>query len=306
MTGRSGDVTRCHVACSRTSQPTRGSNDDGELQSSDPRTSKLRSQQTPIAFLTTPILRSTSTCWQGTKSHGEGLQGGAADFRIQAIASHQSHAVAQRFPRGCCMRVRAAMRVPWRVRILAFDTALQCAAILVALFLRDNLTFDPQKLEDAFPYTCFVAALAVPISIGLGIDRTVWRFTAAPDYIRILTSVGFTIVGATVATFLFNRSDGLSRSVPILQLLLAVSGLVGSRLIARMWFRNEGQPWPSASPIESSMRRVGPDRRGEQDRGHPPSRHRGTRFRRDARGGTDRIGARRVGTKTIRPPRLRC
>jgi lipopolysaccharide/colanic/teichoic acid biosynthesis glycosyltransferase len=148
------------------------------------------------------------------------------------------------------------MYIPWRVRILAVDLLLLCVAGVIALLLRENLTIDIQKLKDIAPYVLFIVTLAVPVNLTFGLDRAVWRFAVFSDFMRIVLAVCLTVISATILTFLFNRMEGISRSLPIIQILISIFALVGVRLVVRAWFQaapHEGSP-PSLAPIETNMR----------------------------------------------------
>jgi hypothetical protein len=155
-----------------------------------------------------------------------------------------------------CLGLCVRMYIPWRVRILAVDLSLLCAAGVIALLLRENLTLDIQKLTDIAPYVLFIVTLAVPVNLTLGLDRAVWRFAVFSDFMRVMIAVCLTVVSATILTFLFNRMEGISRSLPIIQILISIFALVGVRLVVRAWFQaasHEGSP-PSLAPIETNMR----------------------------------------------------
>lgn len=143
-----------------------------------------------------------------------------------------------------------------RLRLLAIDLGLLCVATVLALMLRENLTIDPQKLADLLPYLAFSLALAVPANLMLGLDRALLQFTDIPDYIRAALAACLTAFGATIMMFLFNRMDGVSRSIPLMQALIAIFLLVGARLLVRNHHARTSVAWdesPLAS-IESNMR----------------------------------------------------
>lgn len=114
------------------------------------------------------------------------------------------------------------------------DLILFMLATMVALLLRDNLELHISRLSELAPYfafSAFFAALIIPMS---GLGRSIWRFSALPDYQRIVVVVLIVVLCAMAATFAVNRLTGVSRSLPILQGLLAVAFMIGARVLYRM------------------------------------------------------------------------
>ncbi len=115
------------------------------------------------------------------------------------------------------------------------DIVLILFATVAAQLLRDNLEWSDSRFSALLPYLCFtivVAAVAVPLS---GLNRTVWRLSSLPDYQRAATVAAVVTLGALGLTFAYNRLDGISRSLPILQVLLAIVLMVGLRVLFRIW-----------------------------------------------------------------------
>lgn len=147
-----------------------------------------------------------------------------------------------------------------RVALLCFDAFLLVIATICALALRENLLLDAQKILGVLPYLVTSLAVAMPIHLLLGLDRALWRYSTMPDYLRVAGAIGFTVLTATVITFTLNRMEDVSRSIPILQGLLAVCLLIGVRIAVRLWY----VPGPNAEQIsppqpteaESSQRTV--------------------------------------------------
>jgi lipopolysaccharide/colanic/teichoic acid biosynthesis glycosyltransferase len=116
---------------------------------------------------------------------------------------------------------------------LAVDLIALAVAGVTAVALRGNATLEAADLRALLPYLLASTAVALPVSLALGLDRAFWRFSALSDFIRVVAWVLLTVVSATVIIFLFNRLEGISRSVPILHALIAVCLLVGTRITIR-------------------------------------------------------------------------
>lgn len=134
-------------------------------------------------------------------------------------------------------------------RRLAFftDLVLIAAAVLLSLFVRDNLVYDPAHFKAVLPYLfATIASAVILFSISGGVARA-WRFSTLSDYIR-LTVTCILIVGCALAwSFAFNRLEGIARSLPILQGLFSVFLLVGARVIRRVYYSNRRESSPRVS-----------------------------------------------------------
>ncbi len=129
-------------------------------------------------------------------------------------------------------------RLRSRTAAFAHDLLMVPAAWMLAYWTRFNLErIPPEYLDTALKTLPFVMALAASVYWGFGLYRGVWRFASLPDLLRILKAVAATTLAVVVVLFVFNRSENLPRSVPLLffgfQLLL----LAGPRLLYR-WLKD--------------------------------------------------------------------
>lgn len=120
------------------------------------------------------------------------------------------------------------------VALVIVDLVLIAAATAGALVLRDNLDLTLDRWGQIVPYLSFTLAIALPVIVGLGLNRSIWRFSALSDALRVVVAVLLVVTGAMVAGFAFNRLEGVARSLPILQAMLMVFALVGVRVLVRM------------------------------------------------------------------------
>lgn len=114
------------------------------------------------------------------------------------------------------------------------DTFLILLATLTAVILRDSFEFASARLLALVPYfisTTIASAFVLPL---FGVSRTFWRFSAMPDYLRIVASLFVITIASVAITFAFNRVEGVPRSLPFLQFYLTVTFLVGARVLYRM------------------------------------------------------------------------
>lgn len=123
-----------------------------------------------------------------------------------------------------------------RTSIFLHDLMMVPLAWLGAYWLRFNL----DEIPDEFFYS---ALLFLPVVIGIqvsafwtfGLYRGVWRFSSMPDLIRISKSVSAGIFFITGILFLYNRLEGLPRSVIPLYMLILLALLCVPRFVYRFW-----------------------------------------------------------------------
>ncbi len=121
--------------------------------------------------------------------------------------------------------------------LLAFahDVAATLAAWFLAYWLRLNLDI-PADWVDGLTSALVVCVPVQAIAFyGFGLYRGVWRFASLPDLRRILIAVA---VGAVVGPFLLlmlKLNGGVPRSVFLLEPLLLVLIMGGSRFAYRSW-----------------------------------------------------------------------
>lgn len=125
-----------------------------------------------------------------------------------------------------------------RFAAMAHDLMMIPIAWLGAYWLRFNL--------ESFPGTYWHQALLLLPAVMLvqgamfwyfGLYRGVWRFASIPDLMRILKAVLAGLLVAAAVVFLFNRLEGVPRSVFLLDGILLLFLLGGPRLAYR-WFKD--------------------------------------------------------------------
>lgn len=131
----------------------------------------------------------------------------------------------------------------------AIDILLIAIAMPAAIFLRENFVFDVVKFDSHLPLLAATLIVAVPMLSLFGVDRAVWRYSTLTELTRIASAVGAILLAATLITFFYNRLDGISRSVPVLQFLLAVVGMMTARVVAHASRISQPSPRPF-TPIQ--------------------------------------------------------
>jgi lipopolysaccharide/colanic/teichoic acid biosynthesis glycosyltransferase len=118
--------------------------------------------------------------------------------------------------------------------LLILDVSLLCISTVFAFILRENFEITVPRFLEFVPYllaTMIASLVAFSVS---GVNRTIWRFSSGPDYLRVMTVVAAAVVGATALTFAWNRLEGTSRSLPFIQLIFGVALLVGARALHKI------------------------------------------------------------------------
>ena len=120
-----------------------------------------------------------------------------------------------------------------QLKQLALDLALIALATLAAVWLRDNLVISAAQIEKVLPYLAGTLASALIILPALGINRTMWRFSAAADYKRLLMGCVAIVSIAVMIGFAVDRNEDIARSLPIMQVILMACLLGGVRVLMR-------------------------------------------------------------------------
>ncbi|MGA9164110.1 MAG: nucleoside-diphosphate sugar epimerase/dehydratase [Thiobacillus sp.] len=124
---------------------------------------------------------------------------------------------------------------PRTVTIILHDILAATLAWLGAYWLRFNLALPPEYLSAALSTLAWVVPLQAAVFWRFGLYRGIWRFASLPDLKRIVLAVGLGAVMVPVVLILFRVSAVVPRSVLILDPLLLLILMSGSRLGYRAW-----------------------------------------------------------------------
>jgi FlaA1/EpsC-like NDP-sugar epimerase len=121
-----------------------------------------------------------------------------------------------------------------RVAVVLHDLAMAALAWWIAKLFRYALKPDEivnfSMLE--FPIVLIVQGLIFRLT---GLYKSVWRFASLPDLWNILRAVVLGAVAIYVGLFIYNRLEGVPRSVLLLYPVLLAVMLGGPRLLYRYW-----------------------------------------------------------------------
>src|SRR5659263_397233 len=119
-----------------------------------------------------------------------------------------------------------------RMVVLALDLVLSLISVWVAFYLRIDQSGLPQ-LQQKYVYL-LAPVLAVPLFVRFGLYRAIFRYTGMAALATTAKAVGVYTVLFFVALLLF-KWEGVPRSVGLIQPLLFLLLVGGSRAIARFW-----------------------------------------------------------------------
>ncbi|MBI3432344.1 MAG: polysaccharide biosynthesis protein [Hydrogenophilales bacterium] len=124
---------------------------------------------------------------------------------------------------------------PRTVAIILHDILVAAFAWLGAYWLRFNLSVPPEFQSAALSTLLWVVPLQALVFWRFGLYRGIWRFASLPDLKRIVLAVGIAALLVPVMLVLFRVHAVVPRSVLILDPLLLVIVMGGSRLAYRAW-----------------------------------------------------------------------
>jgi len=111
-------------------------------------------------------------------------------------------------------------------------------AVWLAFWLRFNLDTIPSLYLETLQ---LLILLALPLQAVcfwyFGLYRGIWRFASIPDLMRIVKAVALGAIVAFIAMFVWQRLEGLPRSVMILYPAILAMGLAAPRLFYR-WIKD--------------------------------------------------------------------
>lgn len=119
--------------------------------------------------------------------------------------------------------------------IILHDILVAAFAWLGAYWLRFNLAMPPEFQAAALSTLTWVVPLQAVVFWRFGLYRGIWRFASLPDLKRIVLAVGLAALLVPVTLILFRVHAVVPRSVLILDPLLLVIVMGGSRLVYRAW-----------------------------------------------------------------------
>lgn len=119
--------------------------------------------------------------------------------------------------------------------VVLHDLGAAVLAWVAAYWLRFNLSWPTEYVGGMLQSMIWVVPLQAALFWGFGLYRGVWRFASLPDLKRILRAVGVAAVAVVLILIMFRVESVVPRSVLILDPILLVLIMGGSRFAYRAW-----------------------------------------------------------------------
>ncbi|MDP3776373.1 nucleoside-diphosphate sugar epimerase/dehydratase [Methylotenera sp.] len=118
---------------------------------------------------------------------------------------------------------------------LAHDALVAAFAWVCAYLLRFNFAIPASHFSQMIETLSMVVVLQAVVFIAFGLYRGVWRFASVTDLKRIFLAVGFSAVLLTALFFMIKTEVVIPRSVMVIDPLLLILLMGGSRFLYRAW-----------------------------------------------------------------------
>lgn len=115
----------------------------------------------------------------------------------------------------------------------AHDSFMAAISFLLSLFLRLGSDFEYAE-NFVVPGVVIFTAICTAIFIIFGLYKGVWRYSATQDLITITKAVTLSILLFLPAMFLFNRLEGMPRSMIVINWFVLIALLGGPRFFYRL------------------------------------------------------------------------
>jgi len=134
---------------------------------------------------------------------------------------------------------------------LLHDLLVAILAWIFAYFLRFNFSILDEYISSIFITSMWVALLQGAVFIGFGLYRGIWRFASVSDLKRILFAVSSAAVLVAAMLFMLSSAVPIPRSVLILDPLLLILMMGGSRFAYRAWKEHQlyGMTLKQGNPV---------------------------------------------------------
>lgn len=140
----------------------------------------------------------------------------------------------------------------WRISsAFLHDFAVACIAWILGYLLRFNFNIPPEFMLSLANVMLWAVPLQVLCFVRFGLYKGVWRFASLPDLQRVLKAVFVASLLVASILFMFMPQHVVPRSVLILNPILLVLMVGGSRLLYRAWKDHAlyGRTYKSGQPV---------------------------------------------------------
>lgn len=124
---------------------------------------------------------------------------------------------------------------PRSLLALVHDVCMALLAWILAYLFRFNFDIPPEFLKSIWLNAIWILPLQTLLFISFGLYQGVWRFASLPDLKRILKAILLAAFIAASILLMFRPLDVVPRSVLVLDPILLILMMGGSRLAYRAW-----------------------------------------------------------------------
>ncbi len=137
------------------------------------------------------------------------------------------------------------------VAIILYDLLMAILAWVGAFWLHSNLDVPADLMAGALSMLIWVVPVQALIFWHFGLYRGIWRFASLPDLKRIMKAVGVAAVSVPAVLAMLHYGGGVPHSVLILDPILLLLMMGGSRLAYRAWkeHRLASMVYPHSRPV---------------------------------------------------------
>ena len=118
--------------------------------------------------------------------------------------------------------------------LLLIDLLIISASTACAIALSPGLHLPIAAASQDLLYGLLTLAVALPMCLAAGLNRTLWRFTSLQDCLRILIALTATLLIATMIAKAFPIMGSIPLSLPALQLIVTAGALIAARAFTRV------------------------------------------------------------------------
>lgn len=140
--------------------------------------------------------------------------------------------------------------------LLLIDLLIIFASTACAIALSTGLHLPIAASPQELLYSLLTLALAAPMLLAAGLNRTLWRFTSLQDCLRILIALTVTLLAATTIAKTFSIMGSVPVSLPALQLVLMAGALIGARAFTRIRRSRRIQKQNSKAPVQGAREEI--------------------------------------------------
>ena len=117
---------------------------------------------------------------------------------------------------------------------LAVDVGWVGLTAILAVLIRDNFVPYESHYQAAAAYTAIAVVTCAFVFAVSGTHKSLWQYTSLLDVLHVMAVVTVGLLLALFISFVLNRLEGVARSVPVIQWLLLVSAMIGTRSAVRV------------------------------------------------------------------------